>query len=93
MSEQPLSSERAARRRAIRVSAIQTLSQHGFFASRTRDIGARAGVAEGTRILVGSLEEIELDWLPGGRTRPLSPLPPQVAATLSRGFTAEPRDG
>lgn len=51
MDDLPLSSERAARRRAILDAAIQTFAQHGFFASRTREIAARAGVAEGTLYL------------------------------------------
>ena len=48
MSEPPLSTEREARRRAILQSAVDTFAEHGFFASRTRDIAAGAGVAEGT---------------------------------------------
>ena len=204
MTDPPLSSERAARRRAILDSAIQTFAEHGFFASRTRDIAAGAGVAEGTiylyfeskddllltafrdmvrefsdsvrdllepvlpfqerltrfierqfrgieeepalatvmlmetrqsskfygqpvrdvlrayatavdallrsgieqgevradldvplarRILVGTLEEVELDWLLGDRARPLSPAAPQVAAALFRGFARDPGNG
>lgn len=197
MDEQPLSSERAARRRAILDSAIRTFAENGFFASRTRDIAAEAGVAEGTiylyfdskddllltafqetvrgfvdsvrrvqvstlpfperltrfiemqfqgieedpalatvllletrqsskfygepvrdvlrqyatsvdelmrtgveqgflrpdldvrlarRMLIGALEEIELDWLLGDRSRPLSPLAVQLAELFYRGF-------
>jgi TetR/AcrR family transcriptional regulator, fatty acid metabolism regulator protein len=48
MPESPLSAEREARRDAILQAAIETFAQHGFAASRTRDIAARAGVAEGT---------------------------------------------
>lgn len=48
MDDSPLSSERAARRRTILESAIRTFAEHGFSASRTRDIAAGAGVAEGT---------------------------------------------
>ena len=43
-----LTSEREAKRRAILQSAIATFAEHGFVASRTRDIAAGAGVAEGT---------------------------------------------
>ena len=200
----PKSNERAARRRAILDSAIEIFAEHGFFAARTRDIAAGAGVAEGTiylyfdskddllltafrdkvrefsasvqallggdlpfaerltrfiehqfrsieqdpalatvllmetrqsskfygepvrdvlrgyatavdtllasgreqkalradldvplarRVLIGALEEIELDWLLGERQRPLSALAPQVADTLFRGIAAEPGDG
>lgn len=204
MIDPPLSSERAARRQAILDSAVRTFAEHGFFASRTRDIAASAGVAEGTiylyfeskddllltafrekvrefvdsarsvldsslpfpdrlarfiemqfrnieenpalatvllmetrqsskfygepvrdvlrryasaidellqsgleqgqlrsdldiplarRILVGALEEIELDWLLGEQSRPLSPLAPQVAEAFYRGFAAERTGG
>lgn len=48
MNELPLNSERAARRSAILRSAVETFAEHGFAASRTRDIAAGAGVAEGT---------------------------------------------
>ena len=40
--------DRSARRDAILQAAIRTFAEHGFFASRTRDIAAEAGVAEGT---------------------------------------------
>ena len=56
-----------------------------------------SGVADGTvradldiplarRILIGALEEIELEWLLGDRSRPLVPVAPRVAATLYRGL-------
>jgi TetR/AcrR family transcriptional regulator, fatty acid metabolism regulator protein len=48
MQEAPLSAEREARRRSILQAAVETFAQQGFAASRTRDIAARAGVAEGT---------------------------------------------
>lgn len=51
MNEPPLSSERAARRSAILEAAIQVFAENGFFAARTREIAARAGVAEGTLYL------------------------------------------
>lgn len=38
------------------------------------------------RMLVGALEEIELEWLLGDHTRPLTPLAPQVAATFCHGL-------
>lgn len=43
------------------------------------------------RMLVGTLEEVELNWLLSDRTRPLRPLAPQVAATLFHGLSAHPR--
>jgi TetR/AcrR family fatty acid metabolism transcriptional regulator len=48
MTELPLSAEREARRRAILQAAIEVFAQQGFAAARTRDIAARAGIAEGT---------------------------------------------
>jgi TetR/AcrR family transcriptional regulator, fatty acid metabolism regulator protein len=48
MSENPLSDSRAAKRRQILDAAIETFAEQGFFAARTRDIAASAGVAEGT---------------------------------------------
>jgi TetR/AcrR family transcriptional regulator, fatty acid metabolism regulator protein len=39
---------REARRRTILDAAVAAFAENGFFASRTRDIAARAGVAEGT---------------------------------------------
>ena len=38
------------------------------------------------RILVGALEEIELEWLLGDRTRPLGPTAPRVAETFFLGL-------
>jgi TetR/AcrR family fatty acid metabolism transcriptional regulator len=38
------------------------------------------------RMLIGLLEEIELEWLLGDRSRPLVPLAPKVAATFYRGL-------
>ena len=40
------------------------------------------------RMLIGLLEEIELEWLLGERTRPLGPLAPKVAATFYRGLAS-----
>jgi TetR/AcrR family fatty acid metabolism transcriptional regulator len=39
-------------------------------------------------MLIGSLEEIELEWLLGERTRPLVPLAPRVARAFVRGLSA-----
>jgi TetR/AcrR family fatty acid metabolism transcriptional regulator len=37
-------------------------------------------------MLIGLLEEIELEWLLGERSRPLVPIAPKVAATFYRGL-------
>jgi len=48
MNDLPLSDGRAVRRKQILDSAIRIFAEQGFFAARTRDIAAGAGVAEGT---------------------------------------------
>ena len=48
MTEPVETRSREARRRAILSAAVEAFAENGFFASRTRDIAARAGVAEGT---------------------------------------------
>jgi TetR/AcrR family fatty acid metabolism transcriptional regulator len=45
-----------------------------------------ADVPLARRMLIGALEEIELEWLLGDRTRPLVPMAPRVAATFFRGL-------
>lgn len=43
------------------------------------------------RMLIGALEEVELNWLLGERSRPLAPLAGGVASTVVRGIgSAEP---
>lgn len=84
MTETPLSSERAARRRAILDSAIRTFAEHGFHASRTRDIAAGAGVAEGTiylyfeskdDLLLTAFRERVHEFVQSVRSVLVSPLP------------------
>ena len=41
------------------------------------------------RMLIGALEEIELEWLLGERTRPLAPAAPRFAAAFHHGIAAE----
>jgi TetR/AcrR family transcriptional regulator, fatty acid metabolism regulator protein len=43
------------------------------------------------RMLIGSLEEIELEWLIGDRSRPLVRTAGLLADTLVRGLAPEPR--
>ena len=47
-----------------------------------------ADVPLARRMLIGALEEIELEWLLGERTRPLVPMAPRVAAAFYRGLAA-----
>jgi TetR/AcrR family fatty acid metabolism transcriptional regulator len=47
-----------------------------------------ADVPLARRMLIGALEEIELDWLLRDRSRPLAALAPQVAETFYRGLAA-----
>jgi TetR/AcrR family transcriptional regulator, fatty acid metabolism regulator protein len=48
MSDTTGTDNRTAKRRQILAAAIRIFAEQGFFASRTRDIAAAAGVAEGT---------------------------------------------
>lgn len=45
-----------------------------------------ADLSVARRMLIGTLEEVELEWLLGDRSRPLIPFAPRVAATLYRGL-------
>jgi TetR/AcrR family fatty acid metabolism transcriptional regulator len=45
-----------------------------------------ADVPLARRMLIGALEEIELEWLLGDRSRPLVAMAPRVAATFFRGL-------
>ena len=64
-------------------AAIDELLQSGVAGG---DVRADLDVALARRMLIGALEEIELEWLLGERTRPLGPLAPRVAATFYRGL-------
>lgn len=52
------------------------------------EIRADAEIPLARRMLIGALEEIELEWLLGERTRPLVPMAPRVAAAFYRGLAA-----
>ena len=47
-----------------------------------------ADVPLARRMLIGALEEIELEWLLGEQSRPLVPMAPRVASTFLRGLAA-----
>jgi TetR/AcrR family fatty acid metabolism transcriptional regulator len=49
-------------------------------------VRADAEIPLARRMLIGLLEEIELEWLLGDRARPLNPLAAKVAATFYRGL-------
>ncbi|MBD0319242.1 MAG: TetR/AcrR family transcriptional regulator [Gemmatimonadetes bacterium] len=52
------------------------------------ELRADADVPLARRMLIGALEEIELEWLLGEQSRPLVPMAPRVAATFLRGLAA-----
>jgi TetR/AcrR family transcriptional regulator, fatty acid metabolism regulator protein len=54
------------------------------------DIRPDVDVPLARRMLIGALEEIELEWLLGDRTRPLGPFAPRLAATFYRGLAPVP---
>jgi len=64
-------------------SAIDELLESGRAQGALR---TDADVPLARRMLIGALEEIELEWLLGERTRPLAPLAEQVARTFYRGL-------
>lgn len=50
------------------------------------DVRADVDIPLARRMLIGLLEEIELEWLLGDRSRPLIPWAPKVASTFYRGL-------
>lgn len=49
-------------------------------------VGPDADIALARRMLIGALEEVELEWLLGDRSRPLVPIAPRMAAVFTRGL-------
>ena len=68
--------------------AIDTLLESGVERGEVRP---DAEVPLLRRMLIGALEEIELEWLLGERTRPLVPLAERVAATFCHGTVPHAR--
>lgn len=66
-------------------AAVESLLQIGIEEGELRP---DLDVPLARRMLIGSLEEIELGWLVGERSRPLSPLAPAVADAFYRGIAA-----
>lgn len=64
-------------------SAIDELLESGRAQGAVR---GDADVPLARRMLIGALEEIELEWLLGDHSRPLVPSAPQVAAAFYRGL-------
>jgi TetR/AcrR family transcriptional regulator, fatty acid metabolism regulator protein len=64
-------------------SAIDELLASGL---ATGDVRADADLPLARRMLIGALEEIELEWLIGDQSRPLSPTARQVAASFVYGL-------
>ncbi|HWK90441.1 MAG TPA: TetR/AcrR family transcriptional regulator C-terminal domain-containing protein, partial [Longimicrobium sp.] len=50
------------------------------------EVSPEAEVPMLRRMLIGALEEVELEWLLGDRSRPLVPRAPRVAAAFYRGI-------
>jgi TetR/AcrR family fatty acid metabolism transcriptional regulator len=84
MTEPGETRNREARRRAILAAAVEAFAEQGFFASRTRDIAARAGVAEGTiylyfdgkdDLLLSAFREKVSEFVEAAKSLLTSPLP------------------
>jgi TetR/AcrR family fatty acid metabolism transcriptional regulator len=65
--------------------AIDTLLAGGVERGELR---ADTEIPLARRMLIGALEEIELEWLLGERTRPLAAIAPRFAAAFYRGIAA-----
>jgi TetR/AcrR family fatty acid metabolism transcriptional regulator len=65
--------------------AIDTLLAGGVERGELR---ADTEIPLARRMLIGALEEIELEWLLGERTRPLAAIAPRFAAAFYRGISA-----
>ncbi|HEY0019961.1 MAG TPA: TetR/AcrR family transcriptional regulator [Longimicrobium sp.] len=65
--------------------AIDTLLAGGVERGELR---ADTEIPLARRMLIGALEEIELEWLLGERTRPLAAIAPRFAAAFYRGIVA-----
>lgn len=78
----------------------EVLREYAGAVERLLESGVREGAVQADvdvplarRMLVGALEEIELDWLIGGRACPLAPQAERVAETFRRGIAAPREDG
>ncbi len=67
---------------AAAIDALLASGQH------SGEIRADAEIPLARRMLIGALEEIELEWLLGEQSRPLVPMAPRVAAAFYRGLAA-----
>jgi TetR/AcrR family fatty acid metabolism transcriptional regulator len=66
-------------------AAIDTLLESGI---ESGEVHPDSDVAIARRMLIGTLEEVELEWLLGDRARPLVRFAPRVARTLYHGIAA-----
>lgn len=64
-------------------AAVEDLLRSGI---RQRALAADLNVTLARRLLIGSLEEVELDWLVSSQNRKLSAMAPEVSSLLIRGF-------
>jgi TetR/AcrR family fatty acid metabolism transcriptional regulator len=74
--------------RDVMRSYAQAIDQLLASARDTGEMSPDVDVPLARRMLIGALEEIELEWLLGDRSRPLVPRAPRVAATFFRGLAA-----
>jgi TetR/AcrR family fatty acid metabolism transcriptional regulator len=70
-------------------SAVERLLESGI---RRGDLRRDLDVPLTRRMLIGALEEVELNWLLGDRGRPLTPLAGRVADTFCRGISVKTRE-
>jgi len=64
-------------------AAIDELLESGI---ESGEVHPDSDIAIARRMLIGTLEEVELEWLLGDRTRPLGPFAARVARTLYHGI-------
>ena len=64
-------------------SAVERLLESGI---ATGEVRGDVDLPLARRMLIGAVEEVELNWLLSDRTRPLVPLAPTLANTVTRGI-------
>ena len=67
----------------VHASAVERLLESGI---ATGDVGPDVDLQLARRMLIGAVEEVELNWLLSDRTRPLVPTAPLLARMFARGI-------